>query len=392
MLTPWSRVLLGLVLTACGQSPVRNDTGAHGHSPGLSQLDGHYEGKAPADMARYVGKQVVVPEFAPIRAVLVSHKIVKAYGMESFLQALLDSGLPEVQVVVPKSAPFGLSNKSRKEVLDAMGPAYASRLRFVEHNSPSANASTVWARDWAPLFATTRPTDGTPGTPRLLDFNYYPRRPVDDAVSTQLETTGLERVSVPVYNEGGNFMNTTQGDCFMTSRVLDANARKFRDDDMILSEAEIKAFYADFAGCVRTTIFPRMPTEGTGHIDMWAKLLGDDDVLVGEIAQEDATDDLSKEVQTYLSARAADFEALDFRVHRIPMPTPSAWLFRSYTNSLLVNGTAFVPQYNTQWAHARYATKVESVYRRLGYKVVWIPSDTLIRDGGAVHCVTMQVP
>ena len=64
-------------------------------------------------------------------------------------------------------------------------------------------------------------------------------------------------------------------------------------------------------------------------------------------------------------------------------------MFRSYTNSLLVNGTAFVPQYATDPVHG---PRVEAIYQDLGFKVVWVPSDSLIRDGGAVHCVTMQVP
>jgi agmatine/peptidylarginine deiminase len=379
MSTPLLQALgLAFFLTACGQP-------SEASKPPLSKVDGHYEGKDAADMARYIGKQAAVPEFSPVRAVLVSHQIVKSYGLESFLKALIDSGLPEVHVVVPKTGAPLARNPSRQEVVDAVGPTYASRLRFVEHGSPSGNASTVWARDWAPLFA----TDSTTGAKRLLDFNYYPRRPVDDAVGTQLELTGWERVSVPVYNEGGNFMNNTRGDCLMTSRVTDANARKYRDDDIVLNASEITRLYADFAGCARTKVFPRMPTEGTGHIDMWAKFLTDDDVLVGEIAESDATDELAKSIRSYLNERAADIEAMGLRVHRIPMPKPSSWVFRSYTNSLLVNGTAFVPQYATDSVHG---PRVEAIYQDLGFKVVWVPSDSLIRDGGAVHCVTMQVP
>ena len=64
-------------------------------------------------------------------------------------------------------------------------------------------------------------------------------------------------------------MNNMRGECMMTTRVTDANADVFKAGDMVLDAEDIKQYYGGFAGCAKTFIFPRMPTEGTGHIDMW---------------------------------------------------------------------------------------------------------------------------
>ena len=68
MSTPLTYVLgLAFFLTACGQP-------SEASKAPLSKGNGHYEGKDAADMARYMGKQSAVPEFSPVRAVLVSHQ------------------------------------------------------------------------------------------------------------------------------------------------------------------------------------------------------------------------------------------------------------------------------------------------------------------------------
>ncbi|MFY7930870.1 MAG: agmatine deiminase family protein, partial [Oligoflexus sp.] len=259
---------------------------------------------------------------------------------------------------------------------------------------------TVWARDWSPLGALT-----PSGDLHLLDLNYYPSRPADDSTGrTMAGFKGVPRVSLPVYNEGGNFMANEDGDCLMTTRVTDANAEVFKTGDLILDAVAVKSYYRDFAGCRQTTILPRMPNERTGHIDMWGKFLDNDTIIVGEISAEtlsyartSSDSNFATQIQSFLNKRASDLQQLGFDVVRIPMPLPRPGLFRSYTNSLLVNGTALIPQYQSRSQAdsallADYETKVTEIYQAAGYRVVFIPSDELIAAGGAVHCVTMQIP
>jgi agmatine/peptidylarginine deiminase len=166
-----------------------------------------------------------------------------------------------------------------------------------------------------------------------------------------------------------------------------------------MDDHAIDAQYRALAGCKRTRIFPRMPSEGTGHIDMWAKFLNNNTVLVNQLEPATAQTDSSfsdnlQAIHAYLEARVADLQAMGLTVVRIPMPLPLAGMTRSYTNSLLLNGTALVPVYRNpapdQDLFGDYERRVKAAYEAAGFKFVPILSDSMIAQGGAVHCVTMQ--
>jgi agmatine/peptidylarginine deiminase len=381
-----SLLTLTLVTTACG-------------SGAKSQLDGHYEEATANSMAAYRGQQIVPAEYAKSDAVIVSSELVSSYGREDLVKAILDAGAKKVWVTVSRGSGQTPQSSTFSRLRQILG-TNINKVQVVEQKD--SGSVTVWARDWAPLSALT-----SDNQLRLLDLNYYPRRPADDATARSFAgLTGTPRVSVPVYNEGGNFMNNNRGECMMTTRVTDANADVFKTGDMVLDAEDIRQYYGEFAGCARTMIFPRMPTEGTGHIDMWGKFLNDDTVIVGQISDEtlsyanSSNRSLALQIQRFLEARASDIAELGYNVVRIPMPIPSANLYRSYTNSLLLNGTAIIPQYvrsnlgsyADQSLLSSYEAEVRRVYQSLGYKVVFIPSDEMIATGGAVHCVTMQIP
>jgi agmatine/peptidylarginine deiminase len=381
-----SLLTLTLLATACG-------------SGAKSKLDGHYEEATASSMAVYRDQQMVPAEYAKSDGVIISAELMMSYGREDLVKAILDAGAKKVWVTVSRGSGLTVQSSAFSRLRQLLGKDM-SKVSVVEQKD--GGQVTVWARDWSPLGAVTADSEL-----RLLDFNYYPRRPADDATSRSFAgLTGIPRVSIPVYNEGGNFMNNMRGECMMTSRVTDANADVFKPGDMVLDAEDIKQYYGSYAGCARTFIFPRMPVEGTGHIDMWSKFMDDDTVIVGQISDETLSyatkndRNLALRIQDYLDARAADIADLGYDVVRIPMPLPNYDVFRSYTNSLLLNGTALIPQYISarggsyadQSLRMSYEAKVRRVYESLGYKVVFIPSDGMIASGGAVHCVTMQIP
>jgi agmatine/peptidylarginine deiminase len=259
----------------------------------------------------------------------------------------------------------------------------------------------VWARDWAPLSAIGNPDSTNAGKTVMLDFNYYSARPGDDVTPRSIEmSTQTPRVSVPVYNEGGNFMIAGDRHCMMSTRVSEANSRlRAKSGDTILNDEEIKEYYKQYAGCREVTIFPRMPYEGTGHIDMWVKALDAKTLIVNRL--DKAVDYSATQVQSYLNDRASELETMGYNVVRIPMPEPVLpnGAFRSYTNSLVLNGTALVPVYrvnpNGRFTDmdriADYEKEVAAAYTAAGYRFVPIESTDLIIMAGAVHCVTMQL-
>ncbi len=376
--------LFTLAVSACGQQ-------------GSSHLDGHFENSSSQEANKFSGSQIIPPEYAPVDSVIVSEALITNYGREDLIQAILDAGAQSVLMAVPRNSSTSTSTLTYSNLRQMIG----KRIAQVKLLPQTASGTlTVWARDWSPLSAISKD-----GKIRLLDLNYYPERPADDSMARTLEKTmGYSRVSVPVYNEGGNFMDNGRQECLMTTRVTDANATQAIAGDLILDAEQVSAYYKDFGGCSKVSIFPRMPNEKTGHIDMWGKFLDDDTVIVNQVSVETisyaksaSARSFALKIQAFMDERAAEIENLGYRVVRIPMPLPQLGLFRSYTNSLLVNGTAILTDY-VQRGYAddalmgHYKAAAKKAYEDLGYKTSWIPSDELIATGGAIHCVTMQIP
>lgn len=419
-----------------------------------SRPSGHYEGmdKSTA-LALIEAKPVVIPEYEETGSVIVSLELFEAYDRFDLAEAVLAAGV-DLTVVVPAGFDGRLPGQ---QALDKAAGTRA-RIRLLE---AEANVPVVWARDWGPLAARTATGDLT-----LLDFNYYNDRPDGDAVPSFMEPDGLPRISVPVYNEGGNFMINSRGDCVMTRRVVEANqdfevpyqidaSGRFRStldpelplrrgtpyidlqgqvrirdrtEEHILSEADIIDHYERFAGCRRTIMLDRMPGEGTGHVDMFAKFLDDDTVLMGAFTEEqlagvkDSTEEsMAREMHAYLQTVRGQLEKAGFTIVTVPMPVPQkvvgsggeiSFMVRSYTNSLLLNKdgerSVLVPRYErkvtliaNRWIRRSdysddaaldgYEEAARRAYEKAGFRVTFITTDVLIAFAGSVHCVTMQV-
>lgn len=369
------------------------------------------------------------PEFDPMQGVIVSDHLAEFPNGKAFLSALLNAGA-EVWLLSSNQALLQQTQSVLTDRFD-VPQNQLSQLRAL----PVAT-ETVWARDWAPLFAYATAQSGEVG---LIDYHYYADRPLDDAVPAALSRyfdpqgpqTGIHLSNLPVNVEleGGNVL-CTRKHCFVSEEVLrriEVTTGKSGDPATIRSELE-KYLQQDF------TIVPRLPIESTGHLDIWTKLLDDHTLVIGQISQAglDAVPPTLKPTYTlvrdFLEEQATGVDAAgqalpdslaavihrlepEIRIVRLPMPTPGIYqgieTFRTYTNSFLFNGTAIVPRYSgntiqdgTDPATARSQRElllaqeqaVEKVYQDAGYQVNWIRADNLIRDGGAWHCVAMQIP
>ncbi len=404
-----------------------------------SHLNGHYEESDAAKNANFKNAQRVSAEYAPAQGTIISAPLLNDYDKLDLIKSLMEKGIVWLVVAGNEESTQQQISKYLKK-----NGANIQNLKFVPATGASYTQS-VWARDWSPLLAFPLKKESN-ALPRMLDLNYYNKRPLDDGAPRALANVeSWGRVSVPVYNEGGNFMINSRGDCLMTTRVIDANAKAIKSDDQVLDAQGVSEYYKIFAGCTAVHIFPRMPEEGTGHIDMWAKFLNDDTILMNELSQK-TLDTLSgselataKKIQKWLTERAVDLEKLGFKIERIPMPAPlysgGQLVIRSYTNSLLMNGTALIPEYkspaqvqftrniisenrishifaqeNRKLTTAKniqaqswgvypdsdylpeYTASVKAAYEKFGFKAAFFESDDLIFMGGAIHCVTMQVP
>ncbi|MCA9543663.1 MAG: agmatine deiminase family protein, partial [Myxococcales bacterium] len=175
--------------------------------------------------------------------------------------------------------------------------------------------------------------------------------------------------------EGGNFMTNGEGLCVATEWLVEQNYPK--------SASQVRAIAKAHLGCDELVILERLEGEGTGHVDMYAKFLDRDTVLVGTYdRREDPTN------AALLDRNAQQLARLGLDVVRIPMPRPTYPVYRSYTNSLIVNDTVLVPTYRADRSRESEAV---AIYRRElpGHRVVTLDAEDAIQLGGAIHCVTM---
>ena len=237
-----------------------------------------------------------------------------------------------------------------------------------------------WTRDFLPEVVVDEA-----GKARMVQFSYYDERPQSEAFAAALaEGFGLPLEKSKVKLEFGNFMADEQGRIFMSEKVI-------KDNKNWSKPALEKEILARLRG-TKMIWMPVIPGESTGHLDIYAKYFGNNTVLV--------SDSLNGKAKKAMDEAAARFAAVGFRVVRLPnadIPGEEAVRIYSYTNSLRVNNTIFMPTYYdakygyTQPFKARDAAAA-AAYEGLGFKVVKVFAFDAIQFGGAVHCITREVP
>lgn len=362
----------------------------------------------------------LIPEYEPVQSLIVSEHLAAFSNGHELLSTLLGAGA-EVWML---NQDQNILSQTRTQLTERFG-LKSEALNLLK--PIPIETQSVWARDWAPLFSYSTAT----GQYGLVDYQYYPDRPIDDAVPANLTSflrgsalgrgQTLQTLPVDVEIEGGNVM-CTQTNCFVSREVLLRIEQRGKAADAAGIKQELEKYFSQ-----NFWIVPRLPSESTGHIDIWAKFLNNKTVIIGEISEESLAAVPEDQKETYRQVRRfldeqatglnAEGEAApeslaallkrlhpEISIQRVPMPTPGIYrgveTFRTYTNSLLYNNIAIVPQYlrgNRAVPSERELTtiherEVERIYKQAGYQVVWIRADNLIRDGGAWHCVVMQVP
>lgn len=329
------------------------------------------------------GSYKAIPEYRPVKAMLLSEDLFN-YGYEApaLLTAITEAGA-EVWVATENEA--GHREIDRK--LATLGVPDKALKRSASLVLPHGN---IWLRDYGGL-----PVETTGKAPRLelLDLKFDgAARAMEEFPAAVGKKLDLPVRSVPLALDGGDFL--TNGDfCFTSSTDLqkpkDVQAAK------------------DWLGCRELIVFADPPH---AHLDMWAKIVDEHTVLVNQLDERTLAvvksiygtipDDIKALAET-LDAKAKEW-AKYLTVVRLPMPMPFRNTFRTFANSILVNGTAIVPTYaRFGWKYDEYPDRdlaphyestVRKIYESLKFKVRFINADGLLFNGGAFHCVTAPIP
>jgi hypothetical protein len=200
-----------------------------------------------------------------------------------------------------------------------------------------------WARDGVPV-----PSIAKDGSFYITDAQYYHEFEPDEQLREYFNAGMMDH---NFFFEGGNFMATSLGDCVVINNNLVYN----------IPDAVFERMY----GCNQLLRLPHV--KGIGHADESVKFMDDFNVITDEPSYKKPLEDAG------------------FIVHMMPRPDNH---YENYVNSLLVNGTIYVPifgQANDQ--------KAMDIYRSFGYKVHGIITSTLSNKGlGSLHCITMTYP
>jgi agmatine deiminase len=248
------------------------------------------------------------------------------------------------------------------------------------------DTDSVWMRDYGPSHLYSG--DGDWG---VVDFHYYDSRPQDD--DTPLVVAAAEGKLVVnrqqgadrVYTEGGNIATDGLGAVIYSERTYSRNPG--------VPRAQIDARISSALNSPVRLVLQDPTLDGTGHVDMFSKLVNTTTVLVGQY-DADEVDHARLEANAALLAASTNGAGQPLTVLRIRQPDVyfESIVFpvvRTYTNAIIVNDRVIVPVYgiaDDAGALAVFASAFP------GKTIVPLDANDIIASAGAWHCVVMEFP
>lgn len=245
------------------------------------------------------------------------------------------------------------------------------KIKFVKGESTFLSSS--WMRDFSPMMVLKK--DGSQG---LVIFKYENDGDyaVDQNSVAKTFSSTIEKAKLRL--EGGNTLSDEEGRLYISTAVLDNNPEVQKAEVEKILKAKLLAREIVWIARLNRDF------EGTGHVDMYIRLLKNKQAVVAQSTQP--------EISKALDEIAKVIETKGFKVTRLKTNAKMVNRFRdqkifaSYTNSILVGESIFIPKYGVP------EDKVAvSAYQKLGYKVVQIDGES-IHFGGSVHCLTYIYP
>ncbi|QOJ15439.1 MAG: agmatine deiminase family protein [Planctomycetia bacterium] len=318
------------------------------------------------------------PEYSPTRGVIFRYSS-SAWPTvtRDCVVALTQPGYDEIAYVIVSSTAQQTSAVSSFTA----GGADMSRVQFI-----IAPQDSIWARDYGPHFIWQN------GALALADSHYYPARPLDNFVPTQLadQAFGMPAYAMDLYYSGGNFQPGPNRSGYITTLI--------NTDNPNFSPELIAERYQKYQGIDTLHIFPRLPSsvDATGHIDMWMYLIDDNSVFISQfIPGSNATAiSVTNNAATYM-------QGLGFTVTRGPALNavhpdyPFAASHFTYANAFRVNNRIFIPSYGAGGgSYPTYDAQALTAWQTAapGVQIVPINCWPIISAAGAIHCIVMQVP
>ncbi|MCK4302751.1 MAG: agmatine deiminase family protein [Candidatus Eisenbacteria sp.] len=201
-----------------------------------------------------------------------------------------------------------------------------SNARFIH-----ALTDGIYTRDYGPWYI----LDGN-GDAAIVNHTYeaWQSRPHDDQIPHAIG----EHFGIPVYDlglihVGGNYQSDGHGTTIITRKVYDWNTG--------FTESEIDSIMEVFLGIDRNICLPYFEPEGLHHIDCWAKLLSPEKIVIKRVPESDPNYERVERNVSIIGSLENCF-GRPYEIYRVDEVGSE-----NYTNSLILNGKVYVPQFES---------------------------------------------
>lgn len=281
------------------------------------------------------------------------------------------------------------SRQSR--VFIGASPSYSSGLKdtLVKAGANGANIDvvparldSVWIRDFGPFCIWTAEKKR-----EIIDCVYNRPRPNDDKFPQTIgDFLKIKVHPCKLILPGGNFQTDGHGVAVLTDVVFDPD----EGGDPNMTIAQFETYMKEFFGMKKVILLKKMNRDGTGHVDMFSKLLDDRNIIIGEYATPaDGAPGNYDILNENAKRMAGETNGLGekFIVTRIPMPKYDGTSY-SHTNSTIVNNLVLVPIYGKPSDQAAL-----DIYKKLmpNHTIKGYDCADIIHANGAIHCITQLV-
>ena len=292
-------------------------------------------------------------------------------------------------------------------------------IRFLE-----APGNSFWYRDCGPICFYY----GEGDTVGMLDFEYYPGRALDDSLPVYIERQfGLPNFTTMIEWEGGNCLVDGAGMVLSSDAIYENNSDTYGQftwdgtnpgtinysTKPSLSNARVKDSLAALLGTRATYVLPAFHYDGgTGHVDLYADMI-DENQFVFSVMPEAYSSWYDYGVGTRNMDSLCSYQSYfgqNYKSVAIPFPSRdnggnfssqtqyNTQYTRTYSNHTFVNNVIIQPCFSTvgsdgmptaAWDRANIDS-LKSAYP--GYTIYCVDVREFDGSGGAIHCITKQIP
>ncbi len=292
------------------------------------------------------------------------------------------------------------------------------KMRFIV-----GSGNSFWFRDCGPICFYYGDNDSV----AMVDFEYYSGRALDDSLPALIEEQfGIPNYITGIEWEGGNCIVDGAGLVMSSDAIYIYNSDTIgqltwngsdpntirRTGKQPLSQNQVHDSLAAIMGPRGAYILPRFRYDGgTGHMDLYCEMIDENEFVFSKFPEHYSNwldyKTATKNIDTLLNRRS--IFGNNFKCHYIPFPCTNSGndfpnqtsynnnYTRTYSNHTFVNNVIIQPCFSNvvngnpslEWDRLRIDS-LKAAYP--GYTIYPINVTSFDGSGGAIHCITKQIP